>query len=97
MQHVTTDEKMAKLMTISELLDSVPMGGVITVYAPFVDVLAEAGKRNRQMCGEWYDVSAISERGRTAVVIARREVWNIASEDNILNAQRFFKRYEWHA
>ena len=39
----------------------------------------------------------ISERGRTAVVIARREVWNIASEDNILNAQRFFKRYEWHA
>lgn len=88
---------MAKAMTISELLDSVPMGGAIMVYAPFMEVLAEAGKRNRQMCGEWYDVSAISERGRTAVVIARREVWNIASEDNILNAQRFFKRYEWHA
>lgn len=88
---------MAKAMTISQLLDSVPIGGFITVYAPFVDVLAEANNRNCKMRGEWYDVSAISERGRTAVVIARREVWNIASEDVILDTQRFFKRFEWHA
>ena len=96
-RHVITGVKMAKMMTIAELLDSVPMGGAIMVYAPFMEVLAEAGKRNRLMCGEWYDVSAIAMGARTAVVIARREVWNIASEDNILNAQRFFKRYEWHA
>ena len=43
---------MAKRMTISQLLDSVPMGGSIMVFGPYVNILEEATNRNSSMRGE---------------------------------------------
>ena len=86
---------MAKRMTISQLLDSVPMGGSIMVFGPYVNILEEATNRNSSMRGEWYDVAAVVMQNRTAVVISRREMWSLVTPDIVLNAQRFFRRMEW--
>lgn len=49
---------MAK-MTINELLDSVPMGGLVVVYAPVKEVAEEVHRRNMAVRGEWYSVSTL--------------------------------------
>lgn len=88
---------MAKI-TINELLDSVPMGGVITAYAPIDEVIRCASERNSALRGEWFDVTcAIDQAGRVIAVIARRELWNIADADNLLASQRMWRRrvQEW--
>lgn len=91
----TTGIKMAKRMTISQLLDSVPMGGSIMVFGPYVNILEEANNRNSSMRGEWFDVAAVIMQNRTAVVIARREMWSLTTPEVVLNAQRFFRKMEW--
>lgn len=79
-------------MTIPQLLDSVPMNGVLVVYAPIADVVKGANERNITLGGEWYTVSAITDRSnRTAVVISRRELWNIANAELLMKEQR-----RWH-
>ena len=87
-----------KKMTRSQLLDSVPMGGVITAYAPIDEVAQCASERNSALRGEWFDVTcAIDNAGRVIAVIARRELWNIADVDNLLASQRMWHRrvQEW--
>lgn len=87
-----------KKMTISQLLDSVPMGGVITAYAPIDEVTRGAAERNSALRGEWFDVTCVIDRsGRALAVIARRELWNIADADNLLASQRLWRRrvQEW--
>lgn len=79
-------------MTIPQLLDSVPMNGVLVVYAPIADVVKGTIERNITLGGEWYTVSAITDRSnRTAVVISRRELWNIANAELLMKEQR-----RWH-
>lgn len=41
---------MARKMTIDQLLDSVPMGGVIVVYAPIDSVIECVAERNGVQC-----------------------------------------------
>lgn len=85
---------MAK-MSIDELLDSVPMGGELIVYAPFTDVAERAHIRNLQMQGEWFDVHGFMDRsGRLVVLISRKEVWNIANVDVLLQEQHRWQRLD---
>lgn len=79
-------------MTIPQLLDSVPMNGVLVVYAPIADVIECAQQRNSTLNGEWFTVSAITDRSnRTAVVISRKELWNIANAELLMKELR-----RWH-
>lgn len=85
---------MAK-MTIDELLDSIPMGGCIVAYAPVKEVAEEAHRRNMQMRGEWYSVSTfIDNREQLAVVISRREQWNIADATLLLQEQHRWQKID---
>lgn len=89
---------MARQMTIDQLLDSVPMGGVIVAYTPIDKVTRCASERNSALRGEWFDVTgAIDKAGRVIAVIARRELCNIADADNLLASQRLWCRrvQEW--
>ena len=85
------------MMTIDQLLDSVPMNGVVVVYAPIAEVIECAQKRNSALRGEWFDVTCAIKAGRVIAVIARRELWNIANVDNLLASQRMWRRrvQEW--
>lgn len=84
---------MARAMTIDQLLDSAPMGGVIVVYAPIDSVIERAAKRNSTMQGEWFSVSGVTdEKGNIAVVIHRKELWNVVSPEHILQEQ-----HRWYA
>lgn len=87
-----------KKLTIPEILDIVPMGGGVTIIAPFEEVARCANERNIAMQGEWYDVaSSIDKKGRVVVVVHRRELWNIASPEHLMKTQRFWRRtiQEW--
>lgn len=80
-------------MTYDELLDSVPMGGTLTVYAPLAEVAKAASERNSRLNGEWYDIAGYADRhGRELTMISRREVWNIASKEHVMQALNFYKR-----
>lgn len=79
---------MARAMTIDQLLDSVPIGGVIVVYAPIDSVIERVAERNSAMTGEWFSVSGITDKkGNIAVVIHRKELWNVVSPDHLLQEQ----------
>lgn len=79
---------MARAMTIDQLLESVPMGGVIAVYAPIDSVIGRVAERNSAMQGEWFSVSGITDKkGNIAVVIHRKELWNIVSPGHLLQEQ----------
>lgn len=81
------------MMTVDQLLDSVPMGGMIIVYASIDDIISCAAKRNSTMQGEWFSVSGITDKkGNIAVVIHRKELWNVVSPEHILQEQ-----HRWHA
>ena len=87
-----------KKLTIPEILDMVPMGGGVTIIAPFEEVARCANECNIAMRGEWYDVaSSIDKKGRVVVVVHRRELWNIASPEHLMKTQRFWRRtiQEW--
>lgn len=87
-------------MTIPQLLDSVPMNGVLVVYAPIEEVIECAQKRNRALNGEWFTVSAIIDKyNRSAVVISRKELWNIANAELLMKEQRRWHRVDnvWRA
>ncbi len=78
-------------MTISKLLDSVPMGGLVVVYAPVAKIAKEVSRRNMARRGECYDIlSFVDNKERLAVVIYRREQWNNADADLLLQEQ-----YRW--
>lgn len=85
---------MAK-MTIDRLLDSIPMGGCIVAYAPVKEVAEEVHRRNMAMRGEWYDISTlIDNREQLAVVISRREQWNIADATLLLQEQHRWQKID---
>lgn len=79
---------MARAMTIDQLLDSVPMGGVIVVYASIDSVIERVAERNSAMSGEWYSVTGITDKqGNIAVAIHRKELWNVVSPEHLLQEQ----------
>lgn len=76
------------MMTVDQLLDSVPMGGMVMVYAPIDRVISCVAERNSAMRGEWFSVSGITDKnGHTAVVIHRKELWNVVSPEHLLQEQ----------
>lgn len=78
----------ARKMTITKLLDSVPMGGFIIAYAPVVEIAKEVSHRNMARRGECYDIlSFVDKKERIAVVIYRREQWNDADANLLLQEQ----------
>lgn len=69
----------ARKMTITKLLDLVPLGGFIIAYAPVAKIAKEVSRRNMARRGECYDIlSFVDNKERLAVVIYRREQWNNA-------------------
>lgn len=87
-------------MTISKLLDSVPMGGLVVVYAPVAKVAQEVSRRNMARRGECYDIlSFVDNKERLAVVIYRREQWNNADANLLLQEQHRWQRMDnvWRA
>ena len=87
-----------KKLTIPQILDMVPMGGGVTIIAPFEEVARYANERNSMLQGEWFDVACKVDRfGRSVVLVGRREVWNIASPEHLMQTQRFWRRaiQEW--
>lgn len=79
-------------MTIDELLDSVPMGGQLIVYAPLPDVMEAVHSRNIRFSGDWFNVSSvIDKRDNLLVIISRREQWSIADAKLLLREQ-----HRWH-
>lgn len=90
---------MAKI-TINELLDSVPMGGFVIAYAPVAKVTQEVSRRNMARRGECYDIlSFVDNKERLAVVIYRREQWNNADANLLLQEQHRWQRIDnvWRA
>lgn len=82
-------------MTIDELFDSVPMGGQLIVYAPLPDVIEAAHSRNCRFAGEWFNVSSvIDKRDNLVVIISRKELWNIASTNLLLQEQHRWQRMD---
>lgn len=87
-------------MTISKLLDSVPMGGFIIAYAPVAEIAKEVGRRNMARRGECYDIlSFVDEKDRLVVVIYRREQWNNADANLLLQQQHRWQKIDnvWRA
>lgn len=79
-------------MTITKLLDSVPMGGLVVVYAPVAKVAKEVSRRNMARRGECYEIiSFVDNKERLAVVIYRREQWDNANAELLMKEQR-----RWH-
>lgn len=90
---------MAK-MTINELLDSVPIGGFIIAYAPVAEIAKEVNRRNMARRGECYDIlSSVDSQDKLAVVIYRREEWNIADATLLLQEQHRWQHIDnvWRA
>lgn len=89
-----------KKLTIPQMLDLVPMGGGVTIRAPFEEIAKYANKRNSELKGEWFDVAlCVDAKGGTIVLIERREVWNIVSAEHLMETQRFWRNtvQEWRA
>lgn len=87
-----------KKLTIPEILDMVPMGGGVTIIAPFEEVAQHANERNSMLQGEWFDVACkVDCLGRVVTLVRRREVWNIASPEHLMQTQRFWRKtmQEW--
>jgi hypothetical protein len=87
-------------MTITKLLDSVPLGGLVVVYAPVAEIAQEVSHRNMARRGECYDIlSFVDNKERLAVVIYRREQWNNADADLLLQEQHRWQRMDnvWRA
>ena len=90
---------MAKI-TINELLDSVPIGGLVVVYAPVAKVAQEVSHRNMARRGECYDIlSFVDSQDKLAVVIYRREQWDNADTNLLLQEQHRWQRIDnvWRA
>ncbi|MBO7235152.1 MAG: hypothetical protein J6V05_01005 [Alistipes sp.] len=90
----------ARKMTISKLLDSVPMGGLVVAYAPVAKVAQEVSRRNMARRGECYDIlSFVDGKDRLAVVIYRREQWDNADANLLLQEQHRWQRMDnvWRA
>lgn len=82
-------------MTIDELLDSVPMGGQLIVYAPLPDVMEAAHSRNIRFSGDWFNVSSvIDKRDNLVVIISRKELWSIADANLLLQEQHRWQRID---
>lgn len=82
-------------MTITKLLDSVPMGGFIIAYAPVAKVAQEVSHRNMARSGECYDIlSFVDNKERLAVVIYRIEQWNNADANLLLQEQHRWQRID---
>lgn len=85
---------MAKI-TINELLDSVPMGGFIIAYAPVVKVAKEVSHRNMARRGECYGILSFADsQDKLAVVIYRREQWDNADANLLLQEQHRWQRID---
>lgn len=87
-------------MTIDQLLGSVPMGGLVVVYAPVAEIAKEVSRRNMARRGECYDIlSFVDNKERLAVVIYRREQWNNADANLLLQEQHRWQRIDnvWRA
>lgn len=87
-------------MTIPQLLDSVPMGGFIIAYAPVAKIAQEVSRRNMARRGECYDIlSFVDNKDRLAVVIYRREQWNNADANLLLQEQHRWQMIDnvWRA
>lgn len=90
----------ARKMTITRLLDSVPLGGLVVVYAPVAEIAKEVSRRNMARRGECYDIlSFVDNEERLAVVIYRREQWDNADAELLMNEQRRWQRIDnvWRA
>lgn len=90
----------ARKMTITKLLDSVPMGGFIIAYAPVVEIAKEVSRRNMARRGECYDIlSFVDAQDRLVVVIYRREQWDNADANLLLQEQHRWQRIDnvWRA
>lgn len=87
-------------MTITKLLDSVPMGGFIIAYAPVAKIAQEVSRRNMARRGECYDIiSFVDNKERLTVVIYRREQWDIVDANLLLQEQHRWQRMDnvWRA
>lgn len=87
-------------MTITKLLDSVPVGGFIIAYAPVAEIAQEVSRRNMARRGECYDtLSFVDNKERLAVVIYRREQWNNADANLLLQEQHRWQKIDnvWRA
>lgn len=91
---------MARQMTIDQLLDGVPMGGFIIAYAPVVEITKEVSRRNMARRGECYDILSFEDaQDRLVVVIYRREQWDNADANLLLQEQHRWQRIDnvWRA
>lgn len=87
-------------MTITKLLDSVPMGGFIIAYAPVAKIAKEVSRRNMARRGECYDIlSFVDNKERLAVVIYSREQWEIVDANLLLQEQHRWQKIDnvWRA
>lgn len=90
----------ARKMTITKLLDSIPMGGLVVVYAPVAKVAKEISRRNMARRGECYDIlSFVDNKERLAIVIYRREQWDIVDANLLLQEQHRWQKIDnvWRA
>lgn len=87
-------------MTITKLLDSIPLGGFIIAYAPVAEIAKEVSRHNMARRGECYDIlSFVDNKERLAVVIYRREEWNDADANLLLQEQHRWQKIDnvWRA
>ena len=67
----------------------VPMHGYMLMCVPYTEAVAEAGRRNEALSGEWWDVSAVIAGDKVHALVTRGEHYDIAREVTLMGVMRF--------
>ena len=76
-------------ISIAQAFDMVPMHGYMLMCVPYTEAVAEAGRRNETLSGEWWDVSAVIRGDKAHALVTRGERYDIAREVTLLGVMRF--------
>lgn len=85
----------AKRIGIAEAFDMVPMGGFIIAHCDVEKAMSETDRRNELRNGNWYSVAICLDKNGvpSAVMIARKERWECASDERLLGLIHYVQRY----
>lgn len=76
-------------ISIAQAFDMVPMHGYMLLCIPYTEAVAEAGRRNETLSGEWWDVSAVIAGDKVHAIVTRGERYEIAREVMLMGVMRF--------
>lgn len=75
-------------ISIAQAFDMVPMHGYMLLCIPYTEAVAEAGRRNETLSGEWWDVSAVIVGDRAHAFVTRGERYEVARDVTLMCVMR---------